>query len=55
MYEGMKAGNVYINVGYANYLRKRYRLKKGENNGSSKNERTESEERRYATTGDDVV
>jgi hypothetical protein len=30
MYGGMKVGNIYISTGYANYLRKRYRLKKGE-------------------------
>ena len=48
-------GNVYISAGYAKYLRKRYRLKKGEKNGRSENERsTERKEQRYATTGDDV-
>jgi len=39
IYGGMQVGNAYISAGYANYLRKRYRLKKEENNGRSKNER----------------
>jgi hypothetical protein len=36
----MKVGNVNISAGYANCLRKRYRLKNLENNGRSKNERS---------------
>jgi len=35
----MKVGNVYISAGYANYWRKRYRLKKGENNSRRRNGR----------------
>ena len=56
IYEGMKVGNVYTSAAYANYLRKRYRLKEGEINGRNKSERSsESKEQRYATTGDEVV
>jgi hypothetical protein len=52
----MKVGNVYISAGYAKYLRKRYRLKEGEINGRGKKERSsESQERKYAKTGDEVV
>jgi len=52
----MKVGNVYISAGYANYWRKRYRLKKGEDNGRRRNGRNnENKEKRYVTTDDNVV
>ena len=35
----MDVGNVHISAIYANYWRKKYRLKKGESNGRRKNGR----------------